>query len=42
MSPITIAVVVFFSVAVIIAVAASVWLYASNRRTKQLRSKFGP
>ncbi|HEX7724084.1 MAG TPA: hypothetical protein VF397_18110 [Pyrinomonadaceae bacterium] len=42
MSAITIAVVVFFSVAVIIAVAASVWLYASNRRTKELRSKFGP
>jgi hypothetical protein len=42
MSAITIAVVVFFSIAVIIAVAASVWLYASNHRTKQLRSKFGP
>ena len=42
MSAITIAVVVFFSVAVIIAVAASVWLYASNRRTTELRSKFGP
>jgi len=42
MSAITIAVVVFFSIAVIIAVAASVWLYASNRRTKELRSKFGP
>ena len=42
MSAITIAVVVFFSVAVIIAVAASIWLYASNRRTKELRSKFGP
>jgi len=42
MSAITIAVVVFFSVAVIIAVAASLWLYASNHRTKELRSKFGP
>jgi hypothetical protein len=42
MSAITIAVVVSFSIAVIIAVAASVWLYASNHRTKELRSKFGP
>ena len=42
MSAITIAVVVFLSIAVIIAVAASVWLYASNHRTKELRSKFGP
>ena len=42
MSPITIAVVIFLAVAVLVAIAASVWLYASNRRTKELRSKFGP
>jgi hypothetical protein len=42
MNAITIAIVLFFGVAVIIAVAAALWLYTSNRRTKELRSKFGP
>jgi hypothetical protein len=42
MNAITIAVVLFFGLAVIIAVASAAWLYTSNRRTKELRSKFGP
>lgn len=42
MNPITIAIIAFFAIAVIVAVIASIWLYTSNRRTAQLRSKFGP
>ena len=42
MNPITIAIVVFFALAVILAVAAIVWVYTSNKRTKQLRADFGP
>ena len=41
-NPITIAIILFFAIAVIVAVAASIWLYISKRRTKELRSKFGP
>lgn len=42
MNPITIALIAFFAIAVVVAVAACAWLFTSNRRTKQLRSKFGP
>jgi hypothetical protein len=42
MNPITVAIAIFFALAVIFAVAASVWLYTSNKRTKKLRSEFGP
>lgn len=42
MNVITIAVIAFFAIAVIVAVASSIWLYKSNHRTKELRSKFGP
>ena len=42
MNVITIAVIAFFVIAIIVAVAASIWLYTSKRRTKELRSKFGP
>jgi hypothetical protein len=42
MNPITIAIVAFFAVAVILAIAAIVWVYTSNKRTKRLRSEFGP
>lgn len=42
MNSITIAVVLFFAVAIIVAIAASIWLYTKNRHTKELRSKFGP
>jgi len=38
----TIVIIAFFGVAVIVAIAVGVWFYTSNRRTKQLRSKFGP
>ena len=41
-NPITDAVVIFFAVAVIVAIVAIIWLYARSRRTKELRSKFGP
>jgi hypothetical protein len=38
----TIAIVAFFAVGVIIAIIAAIWLYSAKRRTKALRSKFGP
>jgi hypothetical protein len=41
-NPVTVAVVIFFGVAVLVAIIASIWLYTRNRRTKELRSKFGP
>ena len=42
MNVITIAIIALFAIAIIVAVAASIWLYTSKRRTKELRSKFGP
>src|SRR5262245_60220296 len=42
MNPLTIAIIAFFALAVIVAIAVSVWLYASNQRTKRLRADFGP
>ncbi len=42
MNPLTIAIIAFFALAVIAAVAVSVWLYTSNKRTQRLRSEFGP
>jgi hypothetical protein len=41
-NPVTVAVVIFFAVAVLVAIIASIWLYTRSRRTKELRSKFGP
>jgi len=41
-NPITVAVVIFFAVAVLVAIGVLIWLYTRNRRTKELRSKFGP
>src|SRR5207253_10848916 len=38
----TIVIIAFFAVAVIVAIAVGIWFYMRNRRTKQLRSKFGP
>jgi len=38
----TIAIVAFFAVGVVIAIIAAIWLYSAKRRTKALRSKFGP
>jgi hypothetical protein len=37
-----IVIVAFFAIAVIVAIAVGVWFYTKNRRTKELRSKFGP
>ncbi|HXT61691.1 MAG TPA: hypothetical protein VN696_01520 [Pyrinomonadaceae bacterium] len=42
MNPLTIAIIAFFALAVIAAVAVSVWLYTSNKRSKRLRAEFGP
>jgi hypothetical protein len=41
-NPVTVAVVIFFAVAVLVAIITSIWLYTRSRRTKELRSKFGP
>jgi hypothetical protein len=41
-NPITLAVAIFFAVALLVAIVASIWLYTRNRRTRDLRSKFGP
>src|SRR5439155_2970560 len=42
MNALTLGIVAFFAIAVIVAIASSIWLYTSSRRTKELRSKFGP
>src|SRR6478672_8435412 len=42
MNPLTIAIIAFFAVAVIVAIALSVWLYTSKKRTERLRADFGP
>ena len=42
MNVLTLGIVAFFAIAIIVAVATSIWLYMSKRRTKELRSKFGP
>ena len=42
MDAMTIAVLAFFVIGIIVAVVAVAWLMAGQRRTKQLRSKFGP
>src|SRR6266516_50935 len=38
----TIVVIALFSTGVIVAIVVGIWLYVSSRRTKELRSKFGP
>jgi hypothetical protein len=38
----TIVIIGFFAVAVIVAIVCGIWLLSRSRRTKQLRSKFGP
>src|ERR1043166_6957882 len=42
MNPLTIAIIAFFALALIIAIAFSVWFYTSNKRSKRLRAEFGP
>jgi hypothetical protein len=38
----TIVLITFFASAILLAIAVGIWLYTSSRRTKNLRSKFGP
>lgn len=42
MNALTIAIISFFAIALIVAVAMSIWFYTRKRRTDHLRSKFGP
>lgn len=42
MNTTTMVIIAFFAVAVIVAIAIGAWFYTRNRRTKQLRAKFGP
>ena len=35
-------IIAFFATAIIVAIAMGIWLFTKNRRTKELRSKFGP
>ena len=42
MNATTIAIIAFFATAIIVAISMGIWLFTKNRRTKELRSKFGP
>ena len=42
MNATTIVIIAFFATAIIVAIAMGIWLFTKNRRTKELRSKFGP
>jgi len=42
MNATTIVIIAFFATAIIVAIAMGIWLVTKNRRTKDLRSKFGP
>ena len=42
MNATTIVIIAFFATAIIVAIAIGIWLVTKNRRTKELRSKFGP
>ena len=42
MNATTIVISAFFATAIIVAIAMGIWLFKKNRRTKELRSKFGP
>ncbi len=42
MNATTIVIIAFFATAIIMAIAMGIWLFTKNRRTKELRSKFGP
>lgn len=42
MNTTTLVIIGFFAFAVIVAIAVGIWLLSRNRRTKELRSKFGP
>jgi len=38
----TVVIIAFFATAVVVAIGVAIWLITSKRRTKELRSKFGP
>ena len=42
MNATTIVIIAFFATAIIVAIAMGIWLFTKKRRTKELRSKFGP
>ncbi len=42
MNATTIVIIAFLATAIIVAIAMGIWLFTKNRRTKELRSKFGP
>ena len=42
MNATTMVIIAFFAAAIIVAIAMGIWLFTKNRRTKELRSKFGP
>jgi hypothetical protein len=42
MNTTTIVIIAFLATAIIVAIAMGIWLFTKNRRTKELRSKFGP
>ena len=42
MNATTIVIIAFAATAIIVAIAMGIWLFTKNRRTKELRSKFGP
>ena len=42
MNATTIIIIAFFATAIIVAIAMGIWLFTKKRRTKELRSKFGP
>ena len=42
MNATTMVIIAFFAAAIIVAIAMVIWLVTKNRRTKELRSKFGP
>ena len=42
MNATTMVIIAFFAAAIIVAIAIGIWLFTKNRRTKELRSKFGP
>ncbi len=42
MNATTMVIIGFFAAAIIVAIAIGIWLFTKNRRTKELRSKFGP
>ena len=42
MNATTIVIIAFFATAIIVAISMGIWLFTKNRRTKELRARFGP